>query len=115
MDNAKVFMRLKYLNILFDLFSFFGCSSQFMHYFHFALICVCKLVYKPATLETSSLFDYVIVLSFYNFSCIYNLTCLENLYSFLIFTWKGKYQSTDNTKIGKEIGNSYQKNEEIYR
>jgi hypothetical protein len=22
-------------------------------------------------------------------------------------TWKGKYQSTDNTKIGKERGNSY--------
>ena len=23
--------------------------------------------------------------------------------------WKGKYQNTDNTKIGKERGNSYQK------
>ena len=28
-------------------------------------------------------------------------------------TWKGKYRSTDNTKIGKEKGNSYRKNEEI--
>ena len=28
-------------------------------------------------------------------------------------TWKGKYQSMDNTKIGKESGNSCQKNEEI--
>ena len=26
---------------------------------------------------------------------------------------KGKYQSTDNTKIGNERGSSYQKNEEI--
>ena len=28
-------------------------------------------------------------------------------------TWKGKYQNMDNTKIGKETGNSYQINEEI--
>ena len=28
-------------------------------------------------------------------------------------TWKGKYQSMDNTKIGKESGYSCQKNEEI--
>ena len=28
-------------------------------------------------------------------------------------TWKGKYQSTDNTTIAKERGFSYQKNEEI--
>ena len=28
---------------------------------------------------------------------------------------KGKYQSMDNTKIGKERGNSYGKNEEIFR
>jgi hypothetical protein len=30
-------------------------------------------------------------------------------------TWKGKYHSMDNTKIGKERGNSYQKNKEISR
>ena len=42
-------------------------------------------------------------------------------YSYIIYvinletTWKGKYWSTDNTKIGKERVNSYWKNEEISR
>jgi hypothetical protein len=41
-------------------------------------------------------------------SVSFRLVCLWS-------AWKGRYQNTDNTKIGKERGNSYRKNEEISR
>ena len=54
-----------------------------------------------------------------------NLTILKLVHNVVSYKWviknefkkwpcgKGKYQNTDNTKIGKERGNSYWKNEEI--